>query len=258
MNGPSLISRFFGMEARGNELAARPKCVDLFCGCGGASLGIVQAGFEVVAACDYDAAAALSYMHNLGAHPCQFWWIDPGDKDRMELALSKCEKSARAGEFVSGAGWIKTQKSVPGVSNFFFGDICQLSGSDILRAIGLKRGELDLLFGSPPCQGYSTSGKRQVGDPRNALLFQFARFVIEIQPKAIAMENVPGILTMVSPDGHPVIDQFCRVLQDGGFSTVTALKQALRAQAGRVGFLRHDSERKKQEPKRRAIKKAAV
>jgi len=226
----------------------RPKAVDLFCGCGGASCGFISAGFDVVAALDYAPDAALTYLVNCGAYPCQFHWIEPTDQARMEKVLQRQflindprngkPKSKIAQPLISGSGWIKNQ-GTPGCGHFFLGDIRKINGQQILDAIGMKRGELDCVMGSPPCQGYSTSGKQEVMDPRNSLVFEFARLVIELHPKTMLFENVPGILNMVTPDGMPVIDTLCRILEDGAFGTVNALRRSLLAQAGSAGLMRH-------------------
>ena len=57
------------------------------------------------------------------------------------------------------------------------------------------KGKVDLIIGGPPCQGFSTIGKRLVKDPRNELVFEFIRFVQIIQPKVFLMENVRGLLS---------------------------------------------------------------
>jgi len=76
-------------------------------------------------------------------------------------------------------------------------DICNLSIAEVKRKLNLKPGELDLLAGCPPCQGFSTmttlNGKYTSDDPRNDLVFQFLRFVRGLRPKAIMMENVPAL-----------------------------------------------------------------
>jgi DNA (cytosine-5)-methyltransferase 1 len=53
--------------------------------------------------------------------------------------------------------------------------------------------EIDVVFGGPPCQGFSLMGKRALDDPRNELVFHFMRLVIELKPLYFVMENVPGI-----------------------------------------------------------------
>jgi DNA (cytosine-5)-methyltransferase 1 len=74
------------------------------------------------------------------------------------------------------------------------GDIATLSGAECLRLAGINAGELDLLDGSPPCQGFSTAGKRRLDDPRNSLFGEYARLVKELQPKVFVMENVTGLV----------------------------------------------------------------
>ena len=50
------------------------------------------------------------------------------------------------------------------------------------------------MIGGPPCQGFSMIGKRQKDDPRNLLLYEFARIVEELQPRYWVMENVEGLM----------------------------------------------------------------
>lgn len=76
-------------------------------------------------------------------------------------------------------------------------DIREVEGSTLLKAAGLARGELDLLAGCPPCQGFSRMRTKNRGesssDDRNDLVHQFTRLVAEIVPRAAMMENVPGL-----------------------------------------------------------------
>ena len=76
-------------------------------------------------------------------------------------------------------------------------DIIKLSGNKMRRALGLRRGELVLLAGCPPCQGFSTmrtgNGSRKIEDPQNDLIYHFLRFVGAFRPRTIMMENVPGL-----------------------------------------------------------------
>ena len=81
----------------------------------------------------------------------------------------------------------------PGVP-VFHGDIGTLSGAECMRRAGIGPGELDVLDGSPPCQGFSTAGKRKFNDPRNSLFREFARLLREVQPRAFVMENVTGMV----------------------------------------------------------------
>ncbi len=76
-------------------------------------------------------------------------------------------------------------------------DIKLLDPYQIMNDLGLAPGELDLLAGCPPCQGFSTmrtqNGGRIIEDPVNDLVFEFLRFVRAFKPRAIMMENVPGL-----------------------------------------------------------------
>ena len=75
-------------------------------------------------------------------------------------------------------------------------DICKLDPIQVINDIGLKPGELDLLVGGPPCQSFSTTGRRgTVQDHRGTLLWQFLHFVDAIQPKFFMMENVRGLMS---------------------------------------------------------------
>lgn len=76
----------------------------------------------------------------------------------------------------------------------YHGDIGKLTGAECMKMAGVKVGELDVFDGSPPCQGFSTAGKRKFDDPRNSLFKEFARLLVELQPKVFVMENVTGMV----------------------------------------------------------------
>lgn len=75
-------------------------------------------------------------------------------------------------------------------------DVCKVKASHFLKPFNLKKGELDLLAGCSPCQGFSRLRKGESGnnDPRNQLVFEFLRLVRGLMPKTIFMENVPGLI----------------------------------------------------------------
>lgn len=127
----------------------KPTAVDLFCGCGGLTVGLKRAGFRVLGAVDVDPLSVKTYKAN-----------------HRDVTL-----------------WEK--------------DIRELDPQELLDALGLKKGGLDLLAGCPPCQGFSTmrtlNGALMVDDPRNDLLLEFERFVEALRPRAVMMENVPGL-----------------------------------------------------------------
>ncbi len=243
----------------------RPVAIDFFAGCGGLSCGLIQAGFNVIAASDNNSAATLTYLFNLGAYPCKFHFTTPEDEQRMEKEIIRSWSRRKADGIeqptISGGGWIKNQgPGMRGCEHFFFGDVRKLTGKQILNAIGMRRGEVDLVAGGPPCQGYSrANGRRNVMDPRNSLVFEFVRLVCEIQPKAICFENVPGIMDMVTPEGLPVVDALCRILEDGGMGTYEGMRRTLAGKPDSKGILRTEAKRKnKKKTKKKGKKKTKV
>ena len=75
-------------------------------------------------------------------------------------------------------------------------DINDLDPHQLLRDLSLRPGQLDLLVGGPPCQSFSTAGRRgTVSDPRGTLIWQFLHFVEVLQPRFFLMENVRGLLS---------------------------------------------------------------
>ncbi|MGH7815515.1 MAG: DNA cytosine methyltransferase [Candidatus Binataceae bacterium] len=78
----------------------------------------------------------------------------------------------------------------------FEADITKLDPVEVLSSVGLRPGEVDLLVGGPPCQSFSTAGKRRTTqDPRGTLLWQFLRVVEKMKPRFFLMENVRGLLS---------------------------------------------------------------
>lgn len=73
-------------------------------------------------------------------------------------------------------------------------DIATVTAEELLTLTGLCPGELDIFDGSPPCQGFSTAGKRQIDDPRNSLFREYVRLLRGLQPKVFIMENVSGMV----------------------------------------------------------------
>ena len=94
-------------------------------------------------------------------------------------------------------------------------DIRVLTPTQVMRKLGLQRGQLDLLAGCPPCQGFSAlrtlNGSVRVNDSRNDLLSDFQTYVEVVRPKAVMMENVPGL---ASDDRF---SSFCRSMRRLGY-----------------------------------------
>jgi DNA (cytosine-5)-methyltransferase 1 len=252
----------------------RPIAFDFFCGAGGFGLGVLQAGFEIVGANEFDAAAAMTYMVNLGHYPMNIHYIG-GDEDRRRLdgfiakqwGLSRkdytYEKGIMPGDGIkplgrcAGSGHIR-HTDLPGVRNFWFGDIRKLRGEDILKTLGLERGDIDMVFGGPPCQGFSKAGKQEITDPRNNLVYEYARMIVELQPKTFVMEEVPDIVNFYDPDGVPVLDKFALMLQEGGYGKWEMIKKTLLTQAGSAGVIKDNMRQTIKSKSRKTAAKQAL
>lgn len=87
-------------------------------------------------------------------------------------------------------------------------------------ALTKYKDKIDVVVGGPPCQGFSTIGKRLVKDPRNELVFEFIRFVETIKPKAFLMENVRGLL---SSDGGKIKSAIEEEFKKIGYTVVSSV-----------------------------------
>lgn len=135
----------------------RPLAVDLFAGAGGLTLGLEQAGFDVVTAVEYDPVHAATHEYNFP--DCKVLCADIA----APLQSSTVEQAIREGIASHG------------------GDPTAWDG------------EIDLIAGGPPCQGFSMIGKRLVDDHRNQLVVHFYRLISALRPRYFIMENVPGM-----------------------------------------------------------------
>lgn len=106
----------------------------------------------------------------------------------------------------------------------YHGDIANLSVDECLRMTGLQPSELDVFDGSPPCQGFSTAGKRNLDDPRNGLFREFVRLLRGLQPKVFVMENVSG---MVKGKMKLVFVEILKELKASGYRVSARLLNAM-------------------------------
>ncbi|MCT2278648.1 DNA cytosine methyltransferase [Micromonospora chalcea] len=152
--------------------------VDLFCGCGGGSMGFHRAGFRTVGAVEIDEDAATAFTLNVGIAPI-----------------------------------VK--------------DIRDVGGEDILAPAGLRRGELTLLFGCPPCQSFTVLRRAakplDYDEQRRELIYEYLRLVEELYPRHIAFENVPGL---VEGRWRPYYDNFEKILSGLGYRFEQAVVDA--------------------------------
>jgi DNA (cytosine-5)-methyltransferase 1 len=133
------------MHTISNIVDKKFTAIDLFCGCGGISVGLKAAGFDVLAGIDVEPTYISTFSHNF-----------PNAKSLQT-------------------------------------DIAQTSPYSFMQMVGIRPGELDLLVGGPPCQGFSKNVPRKnrfLEDPRNELIKAFLDYCEALQPRFILMENV--------------------------------------------------------------------
>lgn len=140
--------------------------VDLFCGCGGMSLGFQQAGFEIIAACDNWSPAVEVYQKNF-AHSV---YLD-------DLSLVK----------------------------------------NLQKFICLQP---EMIIGGPPCQDFSSAGKRDDGGERADLTITFAEIVANTRPKWVVMENVDRVMK------SQVLREAKNILGESGYGLTEAVLNA--------------------------------
>lgn len=113
------------------------------------------------------------------------------------------------------------------------GDIRKFDPPTMLASIGKKPGELDLLFGGPPCQAFSLCGKQKsLEDERGMLLFQMIRYTEAFRPRAVLMEQVKGLLSAKDSQGKRggVVEKLLSAFSDLGY--VVKYKVCLAADYG--------------------------
>lgn len=156
------------------------KFADLFCGCGGMSIGLVNAGFIDTIAADFWDVAKENYMSYKPLSSTTFYQTNMFNEDERE-ELSQALLSAN----------------------------------------------IDLLAGGPPCQGFSTLGKREEKDTRNTLVEAYLKTAIQVRPKMLIMENVPAIQSMKHSSGMRYPEYAKKLLHENGFYAETTFIDGL-------------------------------
>jgi DNA (cytosine-5)-methyltransferase 1 len=142
------------------------KFVDLFSGCGGLSLGLSMAGLQGRFAVERDAMAFDTFSDNF-----------LGDR---KVPIDKFDWPS----------WLAKQAC--GID-----DLLDKHHADLAKL----QGEIQVLAGGPPCQGFSFAGRRQEADPRNQLFEKYVQVVDAIKPSILVLENVPGMKVAHSRKG---------------------------------------------------------
>lgn len=215
----STVNGFVGATRAGSGLwlpasvkvKSKPTAIDLFCGCGGFTLGFLAAGFEVLCGLDADVSACATYWWNL-AGPGSVW---RSDEKRLKKRNKVLAKEPPFSPYRQHLGH-------PPVKAVICDDVRQWTGEKILALVGREPGDVDCVMGGPPCQGFSKANtKRSVHDPRNSMVWEFCRLVHEIKPKTFVMENVPDMLRMTTPSGLNIVQALVRAFEDEGYLAVS-------------------------------------
>ena len=175
--------------------------IDLFCGAGGCSEGLIQAGFHILFSSDISPMVEETYRHRhtqLGLIQGQNTWFERADIRNLTGQIIRDRINALA----------------------CFNDGVHQAPEDI-----------DLIIGGPSCQGFSRAGRRDPNDPRNMLFGEYVRVIDEIHPKYIVLENVEGFMDMQFfgyvgihghqyPDGSVTPDILRNELEEIGYHTL--------------------------------------
>ena len=183
-----------------------PYAIDLFCGAGGCSEGLIQAGFHILFSSDISDMVEVTYRHRheqLGLIQGKNTWFEKADIKNLH------------GDFIK-------QK---------------ISELEIFRNKEVP--EIDLIIGGPSCQGFSRAGRRNKEDPRNLLFGEYVRVINEIKPKYIVLENVEGFMDMqfLGYKGLDLYDLEGKVIEEGPIypdGSVTPV--ILREELNRIGY----------------------
>lgn len=144
----------------------------------------------------------------------------------ISLGFSNAGFDVRLGMDLDGACAKTHRRNFP-QTPFIHADIRDVSASEILEKADIRPGELDVLVGGPPCQGFSIIGKRKILDPRNSLIREFMRIARELRPKVLMIENVPGLATL---ERGAVLAEIAESFRSAGYSIDCA--ELLAAQYG--------------------------
>ncbi|MCA0893288.1 DNA cytosine methyltransferase [Microbulbifer agarilyticus] len=191
--------------------------IELFAGCGGLSLGLETAGFDLLVANELSPMASETFAYNhLGADletqsNCEnvYWISSQFERDKISLRLRENPVLATG---LSPDHTSDLKNKLPNEKlkrSLLVGSIVDINTLleekrwfRIALKSGLGTGDVDLVSGGPPCQSFSLAGLRDHTHHRNQLPWEFAKFVENVKPKIALLENVSGILRPFKIEGE--------------------------------------------------------
>lgn len=171
--------------------------VELFAGCGGTSLGLKAAGFDLLFANELSPMAGETFSYNILGEDLEelsrkeefpestLWLSSQFPAKDLAKRLKENPNLARAGQYCD------LKQNVDIHNKLIIGDISEL----IKKLRRFKFRNVDVLSGGPPCQAFSLAGRRDKNDNRNNLPLHFAEIAGMLNPRIIILENVVGILS---------------------------------------------------------------
>jgi site-specific DNA-cytosine methylase len=171
---------------------------DFFCGAGGFSTGMIQAGMKCIAAVENEPYAIASYWSNLCLKGWSHLWVTP-ERSKDKKFIKKIGNGETINEVfdIPTDNWISDTKQISPCLNLFGYDINELEPEQFMEMCGVRPGDIRVFVGGPPCQGFSTANNfRSVGDERNKLPLRMIYFAKICRPDYVFIENVPGLLTL--------------------------------------------------------------
>jgi len=188
------------------------KHIELFAGCGGLSLGLERAGFELALANELSPMAAETFTYNFFKEDLSTtkikskhtFWLSSKHKDISSRLRENPLEYPQLGEGITDL----PSEAAELEGKLIVGNIIQLNqllrkNKTLLKSIiaGFDNSGIDLVSGGPPCQSFSFAGLRNRDCDKNVLPWEFANFVELTKPKLVILENVSGILRPFKEDG---------------------------------------------------------
>lgn len=186
-----------------------PYAVDLFCGAGGCSEGLIQAGFDILFSSDISDMVEVTYRHRheqLGLIQGYNTWFERADIRNL------------TGDII----WNRIRELE------WFNNGQRQAPNDI-----------DLIIGGPSCQGFSRAGRRDKSDPRNMLFGEYVRVINQVRPRYVVLENVEGFMDMqfIGYKGLDLFDEEGNLIEEGPvYPDGSVTPNLLTSELNRIGY----------------------